>query len=137
MGAYPERITVVSFEFKRWRFEELHRSAIRFPRQRFRYEGIDPPELQVSVQAGERTHSAKPFMSDPYGCRSSTLLEKRETRNPFRRSVSYPLGCPELSGLFLHCGKEIFRDPLPWATAVNQYDLSTIFRSIEDFQVDE
>jgi hypothetical protein len=33
-GEYPDHITVVSFGFKRHRFEELHRGALRFPRSR-------------------------------------------------------------------------------------------------------
>ncbi|KAL1525585.1 hypothetical protein AB1Y20_020439 [Prymnesium parvum] len=128
-GAYPERITVVSFEFKRWRFEELHRAAVRFPRRRFEYQGIDPPDLSPSVLVGEREHSARPFTYDPYGCRTAGLLDKRSDRNPFRRSVSYPLGCPELSELMAYCGKSIFRDPLPWAEAVDEHDLNTRLRS--------
>lgn len=28
---YPSEITVVGFEFKRKRFEEIHRQAIRYP----------------------------------------------------------------------------------------------------------
>ena len=127
-------MTVVSFGFKRWRFEELHRSAVRFPRQRFVFEGIDPPDLSPSVLAGERSHSARPFMHDPYGCRTPSLVDKRGTRNPFRRSVSYPLGCPELSELMVHCEKEVFRGPLPWAKAVDEADLKAFKRAIEGFR---
>ena len=35
VGAFPEQITVVSFGFKRRRFAELHRKALRFPSARW------------------------------------------------------------------------------------------------------
>lgn len=133
-GSYPERVTVVSFGFKRWRFEELHRAAVRFPRTRFAFEGIDPPHLSPSVLAGERAHSARPFMFDPYGCRTQGLLDKRASRNPFRRSVSYPLGCPELSDLMAHCEQGIFRGSLPWAAGVDEGDLRVLARAVEGFR---
>ena len=34
MGSYPWRVTVVSFGFKKQRFAELHRAALRFPNAR-------------------------------------------------------------------------------------------------------
>jgi len=38
---WPEKITVVGFEMKRRRFEELHRKAIRWPTSKFQYVGVD------------------------------------------------------------------------------------------------
>lgn len=38
---WPEKITVVGFEMKRRRFEELHRKAIRWPKSKFQYVGVD------------------------------------------------------------------------------------------------
>jgi len=38
---WPEEVTVVGFEMKRRRFEELHRKAIRWPNSKFRYVGVD------------------------------------------------------------------------------------------------
>ena len=58
---------MVSFGFKRRRFQELHRAALRFPRHRFHFVGVDPPGLTAAVTQGETAHSAKPFESDPYG----------------------------------------------------------------------
>src|SRR5882762_5554537 len=40
-GRWPEHITVVGYEVKRRRFEELHREAVRWPAERFTYFGID------------------------------------------------------------------------------------------------
>jgi len=39
-GAYPAHITVVGHAFKRRRFEQLHRLALRWPKTRFAYEGV-------------------------------------------------------------------------------------------------
>jgi hypothetical protein len=38
-GAYPTRITVVGHDFKRRRFERLHRLALRWPKPRSTYKG--------------------------------------------------------------------------------------------------
>ncbi|KAI0930547.1 hypothetical protein AcV5_007232 [Taiwanofungus camphoratus] len=40
-GRYPEQITVVGYEMKRRRFIDLHRAALRWPKTRFHYIGID------------------------------------------------------------------------------------------------
>ena len=39
-GVYPARITVVGHDFKRRRFEQLHRRALRWPKLHFMYVGI-------------------------------------------------------------------------------------------------
>jgi hypothetical protein len=39
-GVYPTRITIVGHDFKRRRFEQLHRLALRWPKLRFTYEGV-------------------------------------------------------------------------------------------------
>ena len=114
-GAYPERVTVVSFAFKRRRFEELHRRALRLPRTSFSFEGVDPPDLPPTVPAAERKAAAALFEHDPYGCADPALRRKRATRNPFRRSVSYPRGCPELAPLIGRCSRDVYAGPLPWS----------------------
>lgn len=43
-GHYPERITVVSYDFKKERFLELHRAAVQFPPERFFFEGTPGPD---------------------------------------------------------------------------------------------
>ena len=53
-GRYPSHITVVGYEFKRRRFTELHRAALRWPRERFDYIGIDAEgEELIKAQEGE------------------------------------------------------------------------------------
>lgn len=117
-GRYPERVSVVSFGFKRRRFVELHRRALRLPRSRFEYVGIDPPGLSLDVLAGELSHSSKPFERDPYGCAEVELRRKRATRDPFRRGARYADGCPALGALLEHCEPSVFRGPLPWSAHV-------------------
>lgn len=119
VGNYPERITVVGFEFKRQRFENLHRAAIRFPRSRFRYLGVPPVKGSrfdlASAELGERRNALRQFEVDPYGCHSPEIAAKRVARNPFRRTNPYPLACPELSDILAWCGDHFFSGPLPWS----------------------
>mmetsp|Transcript_61125 Transcript_61125/g.184793 ORF Transcript_61125/g.184793 Transcript_61125/m.184793 type:complete len:382 (+) Transcript_61125:39-1184(+) len=118
VGHYPSRVTVVSFDFKRRRFEELHRSALRIPRARFSFLGSQPPAASsfdlARAERGEREHALRYFEVDPYGCRTPALVAKRDARNPFRRTMPYPLSCPEIRELFSWCGPGAFPDLLPW-----------------------
>ncbi|XP_068648543.1 uncharacterized protein C57A10.07 [Aristolochia californica] len=112
-GVYPHNITVVGYDFKEERFAHLHRSAIGFPEARFFYVGT--PTSSTSTKAamkGEALVRAQ-FLEDPYGC-SGSLWRKRLTRDPFHRSIPYPVGCPELSGLFSYCGSAPYPGTLPW-----------------------
>ncbi|CAE7478516.1 unnamed protein product [Symbiodinium natans] len=117
VGHYPDKITVVSFTFKKHRFSELHRGALRFLGARFSYIGIQPPAGSrfdlVKAEAGEQ-EAAKLFQSDPYGCHSQVLVEKRQARNPFQRTTPYLLSCPEIRPLLEWCGPDIFPGSLPW-----------------------
>lgn len=47
-GRYPARVTVIGYEMKRRRFEELHRAAIRWPEGRFAYVGVDAEGSDVA-----------------------------------------------------------------------------------------
>ncbi|KAM3570282.1 hypothetical protein VYU27_007652 [Nannochloropsis oceanica] len=117
-GHYPTRITVVSFAFKRARFLSHHRGALRFPEAQFEYMGLDPPpegrfDRKKAVE-GEYHDALKLFESDPYGCHSKTLQEKRASRNPFRRTAPYALACPEIAPLLEYCQRTIYPHALPW-----------------------
>jgi hypothetical protein len=110
-GRYPDRLTVVGWRFKQQRFD-VHRQALRFPAERYRYVGVnDPPEVETHrpFEAGRRDA----FLRDPYGA-SADLAQKRDGRNPFRRRHGYEISCPELADLLGHRGPEIFAGPLPW-----------------------
>ncbi|KAH0434500.1 hypothetical protein IEQ34_026804 [Dendrobium chrysotoxum] len=112
-GSYPQNITVVSYDFKKERFSDLHRSSIRFPEERFFFVGTPTtPGSKDAAMAGEAIVRAQ-FQVDPYGCTGS-LQDKRLKRDPFHRSVPYPGGCPELKSLFSYCGPAIYPGALPW-----------------------
>ncbi len=118
-GAYPTKISVVSFSFKQQRFETLHAGALQWPSNRFRYVGVDPPSstgfnLEESSE-GERKNSLVPFQTDPYGCHTDTLQQKRKERNPFQRTAPYPLTCPEMKELLKWCGPDLIsKTQVPW-----------------------
>jgi len=59
-GAYPAHITVVGHAFKRRRFEQLHRLALRWPKTRFAYEGVP-----LGNEADEREAAAGEVPSAP------------------------------------------------------------------------
>ncbi|KAJ1957114.1 hypothetical protein EC988_001001 [Linderina pennispora] len=115
-GRYPDRITVVGFDFKRERFIELHRRALNYPKIRFNYIGINPPGSVESMAKGERANAYELFSKDLYGC-SGRLREKREGRNPFRMSHGYRRSCPEIAEFFDYCPKnpvQVYEGALPW-----------------------
>lgn len=41
-GHFPHKITIVGYDFKRQRFTDLHRQALRWPSHKFNYVGVDP-----------------------------------------------------------------------------------------------
>lgn len=62
-GHYPERISVVGYEFKRRRFEALHRAAIRWSESKFDYYGIDPDDVEHVRIATEGEVSIRNLLS--------------------------------------------------------------------------
>lgn len=112
-GRYPSNVTVVSYDFKQRRFTELHRHALRFPEPQFSFVGVPvPPTNRLGALEGEQKVLAM-FQEDPYGCKGE-LRKKRILRDPFLRAVPYPVGCPEMRGLFGYCGSDYYIGNLPW-----------------------
>jgi hypothetical protein len=61
-GSYPVQITVVGYEFKRARFMDLHRAALRWPIEKFHYIGEDPDDVHNSTAAdGEVSYLPRPL----------------------------------------------------------------------------
>jgi len=111
-GTFPESVIAVGWQFKGARFD-LHREAVRFPANRFRYVGVnDPPDLERNYhfEAARR----EMFLSDPYGAGAEPTA-KRAARNVFRRQHGYRTSCPALAALLEYPGPAIFEGPLPWA----------------------
>jgi len=117
VGRYPESITVVSFSFKKERFETLHRAALRWPSEKFHYVGVDVDEhpLPREVYEAEKRNSLVHFKKDPYGC-FGALAQKKAARNPFRKQIPYPKGCPAMQPIFEYCGESLYEGPLPWTS---------------------
>lgn len=116
-GRYPRAISVVGFEFKKRRFIDLHRKAIRFPESKFSYHGVDPPDLEKTSLVGEVENAKSHFEHDLYGCKDPELLAKKKSRNPSRRRHGYELSNPQLAGLLDFCpdtGDRIYDGVLPW-----------------------
>ncbi len=112
-GRYPLRIRVISFEFKRRRFVDVHRAALRYPEDQFEFVGVDPPGAG-DARKGELLNSRGPFEDDPHGCTKEVLRTKKVQRNPYIRYFGYPQGCEEIAPLFRHCGHHIYDGKLPW-----------------------
>ncbi|KAI7827758.1 hypothetical protein BX661DRAFT_153737 [Kickxella alabastrina] len=115
-GNYPDRVTVVGFEFKRDRFMNLHRHALKYPKIRFNYVGINPPGDVNGMAKGERKNGFSLFEKDLYGC-SDQLAKKKVVRNPFMMSHGYAKSCPEIAGLFDYCPSNptaVYEGDLPW-----------------------
>ena len=118
-GSYPKKITMVSFTFKRQRFETLHANSIQWPLANFHYVGVDPPSSTgfdiIESTNGEKNNSLLPYQTDPYGCHTDILQQKRKERNPFARRAPYELTCPEMKDLLYWCGPLLIpKSRVPW-----------------------
>jgi hypothetical protein len=121
-GRYPQTISLISWAFKAKRFD-LHRQAIRFPKSRFHFIGVNNPVNLIAARAGEQKVLAA-FSIDPYGLQESPaqtdeknlLGDKKKARNPFGLCHGYAESCAEIGGLLRHQGLEIYAGELPWTT---------------------
>ncbi|KIM22970.1 hypothetical protein M408DRAFT_11804 [Serendipita vermifera MAFF 305830] len=117
---WPEKITVIGFEMKRRRFEQLHRRALRWPRTTIRI-----LRREQNSTKGEIQYGYQPFTHNLYGCSGQLALE-RASKNPFARIHPYHSSNPELSPLLDWCPSalatpkadtmesQLYRGPLPW-----------------------
>ncbi|KAG6857773.1 hypothetical protein H0H87_004189 [Tephrocybe sp. NHM501043] len=120
-GRYPTKITVVGYEFKRARFADLHRSALRWPLDNFDYIGVDPSSHHTTVEEDERKNGYVPYSKDLYGCHG-VLMSKRRQRNLYSRFHSYYQTSPELRPILDWCPPSdssgerstLFTGELPW-----------------------
>jgi hypothetical protein len=136
--SFPEEMVVISHEFKRARFEQLHFKAIKemvLPtladgievswQGKPRFEGIDPEHMIAkpgSARAEETRQSEKGNGYDlwektPYG-NSGVLLEKRNKRNAWNTDLSsqlvYAVGNELVTAL--EAGAELKEEDIDWKT---------------------
>jgi hypothetical protein len=78
-GAWPDRITVCGWGFKRRRIGVLHRQALAWTKP-FDYVAVNDPPNVAAALARERRTCAE-FEADPWGEREP-LARKREARKP-------------------------------------------------------
>jgi hypothetical protein len=99
---FPQKLILISHDFKRARFEELHLPALNYPinTARFEYVGIDPPFDEVKMQeikAGDAKRGYGAWKEDLYG-RGELLAGKRvargwtiQNKKDFTRSIGNDL----------------------------------------------
>ncbi len=105
-GKYPERLTIVSYDFKEQRFLEVHRAALGWPEERIRFVGT--PALNEEMVAGEE-HTRMLFERDPYGC-TGELKEKRLARDPWSNGGYSAARCPALGPVLEVCDGKDWED---------------------------
>jgi hypothetical protein len=121
-GYYPAKVTVVGFDFKKKRYTELHRRALGLPIGNFTYLGVaSPAEFNQQRAVDGEQVAYQEFEKDLYGCSDATLSEKKQKRNPFKRTVPYALACPEIEPLLRWCGPALYdMTTLPWHTQISK-----------------
>ncbi|KAK5115328.1 hypothetical protein LTR62_001528 [Meristemomyces frigidus] len=121
-GRYPSYVTVITHAFKVRRFLEIHGGAIRWPAERLRVQGINPPFTiaeQRETEHLEYEKAYKLFEADPYGMRPP-LATKRIARN-WRPQAAEGLSKDAVVKRLLawesgESGSEKFPEELPWST---------------------
>jgi hypothetical protein len=115
VGRYPHNIAVVSWIFKEDRFE-LHRQAVRFPKSRFIFKGVNNPLDVTGAREGEEK-ATNLFREDKYGVKEDKgcLGDKRRKRNPFNRQHGYVASCPALADLLRYREMDYYDGRLPWS----------------------
>ena len=112
-GEIPEHVTVVGWKFKERRFD-LHRQALKWPRNRFTYVGKNNPvdaELQ-KAEAGEKA-KLEAVQRDLFLV-GLEWVAQRELRDPFRRRHLYRGVDAGLDTLFDFLDSHAYNGDLPW-----------------------
>lgn len=105
-GQYPQRVTVVGFEFKRSRFLQHHFKALSYPPENVLYVGNSPTPPEDIADAyfedlnkSEYKYAVKLFEADWFGVGES-LNSKKLSRNPFNRAHAFSESNPQLKAFF-------------------------------------
>ncbi|KZF19071.1 hypothetical protein L228DRAFT_242102 [Xylona heveae TC161] len=137
-GFYPTRLVIVSHEFKRARFTDLHCRAIKWPLERVEYIGINPPPEVTppdTLVAAEAKSGFGLWKSDLYG--TGKILHEKRVKRAWKAADAYGVVqyiCGDLSDVqgdthekaleasVMHLlrwtggssGVEVFPERLPW-----------------------
>lgn len=118
-GAIPHQITVVSWKFKKERFNLHALATLRWPADKFSFCGVGAPadmDAALKGEAGTVCH----FRADMTG-HGAALGPKKAARNPHRRQHGYATSFPALRRLVEYVGAEAA--PLaicPWNAAFDE-----------------
>ncbi|MBN1634065.1 MAG: hypothetical protein JW917_07870 [Ignavibacteria bacterium] len=88
-GKLPEKTTMVSWKFKKARFN-FHWNTLSINNYKFEFYGVNNPEDLSAAIEGEKKAIAE-FKISPYGIKNN-LKRKKQIRNPFNRKFKYD--CP-------------------------------------------
>lgn len=114
-GKYPLEIYIVGFDFKKYRFENLHRKAIGFPKEKFNYVSIDfIYNNKYSEIINGENKTVRQFEKDLYGNLDISLIKKKKERNPFNKTHNYTFTNPELYNLLTWNKNIVYNLKLPW-----------------------
>ncbi len=92
-GDLPKNVVFIGWAFKALRVD-MHRSAIKWPRERFEYLGVHMPDDLDKAMEGEAA-VLKAVEHDPY-LMGPEFAAKREARNPFGLRHNYHGISPDL-----------------------------------------
>ena len=112
---YPTNIKVISWSFKKYRFINMHRKALKYDVNNFHFFGING-DYDVMLEDYTRENIAiDRFINDLYGC-GPEVKQTRIKKNLFNSTIPYPHQCLEIKQLFSIC-QDGFNDALvdvPW-----------------------
>jgi len=116
VGALPDIVTVISWGFKEARFTH-HAWSIRWPKSRFRFEGVGAPEALEKAEEAE-AETLRKFSEDASGCGRGEdgLYTKKIARNPYRRQNGYAISCPCMSAILAWTDtNQVSEKDVPWS----------------------
>ena len=116
LGRWPSAISVVGWTFKAERYD-LHRSALKWPKARFTYIGVNNPN-GAALEAAHCAEKARldAAKNDLYLV-GSDWAAQRERRDPFHRRHPYHDVDPLLAAFFDFAGTDKFKAQFPWEDA--------------------
>ncbi len=112
-GGWPDQLIVVGWEFKARRFD-LHRAAIKWPREKFEYCGVNNPAGEALAKAVHSEAALVAAVQRDLYLMGPEFVSKRELRSPFHTRHSYRGIDPALDRFFDFLDSTSFRGDIPW-----------------------